>query len=69
MYIEGGEPMASDWIHQLLQAHLSEDDYQKLKPQIDSEAWASPAARHRMWSSASEEHLPLRYHLDIDIRM
>lgn len=59
--------MSSNWIHQLLQAHLSEEEYLKLKPQLDTETWASPSAQKRMWSTSEE--LPLRFHLEIDIQV
>lgn len=60
--------MSCNWIHQLLQAHLSEEEYQKLKPQLDADYWASPSARQRIWASSSEE-LPLRFQLNLDIQV
>lgn len=56
------------WLDQLLLTHLPQDDFQKLKTFIYAESWASPSARNRDLFLSKEE-LPLRFNLDIDVKI
>jgi hypothetical protein len=57
----------SGWIRDLLQAHLSPEELQRVESFIHTETWASPSARRRGWMNTDSE-IPLRFELKIDIK-
>ncbi|WP_124727392.1 hypothetical protein [Staphylospora marina] len=58
---------ASGWILDLLQAHLSPEELQRVRPILLAETWTSPSARHRSWMNEHAD-IPLRFDLKIDIK-
>jgi hypothetical protein len=56
------------WIYELLQTHLTQEELQRVESFIHAESWASPSARQRDWFQ-KEEEIPLRYHLEIDMKV
>ena len=72
LHREGGEAVnvrqSSDWLTDLLQVHLSPDELEQVNTFLHTETWASPSALQRNWCSQGEE-LPLRFHLDIDLKV
>lgn len=56
------------WIYELLKAHLSQEEFMQVESFLHAESWASPSARQRDWFH-QEEEIPLRFKLDIDIKV
>jgi hypothetical protein len=56
------------WIYELLQTHLSQAELKQVESFIHAESWASPSARQRDWLH-QEEEIPLRFHLEIDMKV
>ncbi|MBA4495146.1 hypothetical protein ACFO25_10150 [Paenactinomyces guangxiensis] len=56
------------WIYDLLQAHLTQEELKQVESFIYAESWASPSARQRDWFN-QEEELPLRFRLEIDMKV
>lgn len=54
------------WLHELLQAHLTPEEYKQMESFIHTETWASPSALKREW--LPPEEIPLRFTLEIDIQ-
>lgn len=69
---KGGEAVnvrqESDWLTDLLQVHLSPDELQQANTFLHAETWASPSALQRNWCDQRED-LPLRFHLEIDMKV
>lgn len=69
---QGGEALmystSPDWLYGLLSTHLPQDSIKKVESFIHAESWASPSARNRDLLLQKEE-LPLRFHLDIDVKV
>ncbi|SEN29640.1 hypothetical protein [Lihuaxuella thermophila] len=62
-------PLSSpSWIYELLQAHLTQEELKRVESFIHAESWASPSARQRDWF-LKEEDIPLRFHLEIDMKV
>lgn len=54
-------------IGKLLEEHLTGEELERIWP-LYAESWASPSMRCRMWESEDEE-IPLRFHLNIDMKV
>lgn len=59
--------MSNEWISQLLQDHLPEDTLKEMEPWV-KESWAAPSALRRDWLEMKEE-IPLRFQLNIDVKV
>lgn len=56
------------WIYEWLQQRLSEAELKQVEPFLHAESWAAPSARQRDWLHLGEE-LPLRFRLDVDMKI
>lgn len=60
--------MTSSWLKQALQAHLPEEEYQRIQPYLYTENWATPSSWFR--EHPSEDFCPpLRHQLQIDLKV
>lgn len=71
MLTQGGDPMdtslSSRWIHDQLEHHFSDEEMERIRAYMRSESWASPTSR-KMWNGESPVQIPLRFHLDVDLK-
>ncbi|PRZ12836.1 hypothetical protein CLV36_11150 [Laceyella sediminis] len=56
-----------EWMPELLQTHLSQEELEKISSFLHTETWISPSAHRRLWNDPVPD-IPLRFHLDIDIK-
>ncbi|MGA9174512.1 MAG: hypothetical protein WBZ33_11125 [Thermoactinomyces sp.] len=56
------------WVLEFLKTHLSEEELGQLSPFIHAETWASPSAQKRYWPQENAD-IPLRFHLEIDMKI
>lgn len=61
--------LPSRWIRDRLQQQVSSEDLERIQAYMQAETWASPTLRR--WNGAHEEEsdIPLRFHLDIDLKV
>ncbi|SMO43425.1 hypothetical protein [Melghirimyces algeriensis] len=65
-----GISFSSGWdlIQYELQQHFSDEEMEKIQAYMQSESWISPTCRNR-WCQRSPLEMPLRFHLDVDLKM
>jgi hypothetical protein len=61
-------PMTSVWLKEVLQAHLPEEEFQRIQPYLYTECWATPSSCFREQPS-KEFCPPLRHQLQIDLKV
>lgn len=61
--------LQSGWICDCLQHQVSGEELEKIQAYMQAESWASPAFRRRNGSVEEESRIPLRFHLEIDLKM
>ncbi|MGF7087299.1 hypothetical protein JOD24_001135 [Kroppenstedtia sanguinis] len=52
-----------------MQHQVSGEELEKIQAYMQAESWASPAFRRRNGSVEEESRIPLRFHLEIDLKM
>ncbi|GGA38459.1 hypothetical protein GCM10007416_09210 [Kroppenstedtia guangzhouensis] len=61
--------LPSGWIRDCLQHQVSGEELEKIQAYMQAESWASPAFRRWRASVEEESRIPLRFHLEIDLKM
>ncbi|MFD1394993.1 hypothetical protein ACFQ49_00575 [Kroppenstedtia eburnea] len=61
--------LPSGWICDCLQHQVTGEELEKIQACMQAESWASPAFRRRNGSVEEESGIPLRFHLEIDLKM
>ncbi|OYD09665.1 hypothetical protein [Paludifilum halophilum] len=62
------DPSLPPGLHERLTMHFTGEELERIRQYLQAESWASPSSRWRRWSEQPEE-IPLRFHLDIDMKV
>ncbi|QKG84381.1 hypothetical protein GXN76_07750 [Kroppenstedtia pulmonis] len=54
-----------EWLQETLQFHFTGEELRQIQANLQAELWMSPAFRK---SRQQSENIPLRFHLDIDMK-
>ncbi|MFC4078037.1 hypothetical protein [Salinithrix halophila] len=56
------------WLRDRLENHFTGEELERIQGYLQAETWASPSSRRHRWSDETLE-IPLRFHLDIDMKV
>jgi hypothetical protein len=61
--------LSPGWLVDALESHLSGEEMEKIRPFLSTESWASPSRRTRLLHVEEEEEIPLRFRVNIELKV